>query len=206
MARKFATRRQNTTILLLVEGHTEQIYFNQLRRFERFQITIKPEIPKRSSPMEIIATALQKQKDNNGQYDYIWCVFDCDVLKDIPHDFENLYQKAKNKRIFFAESAPCFEIWFLLHFVLPRHYYQNQYGVIDDLKQQEGMKDYSKEQAWQERTNVYEILKPYVETAVENAGKLPVIDHKNIDASGTTVHHLIRLLFEIQASLEKPHG
>lgn len=203
MPRKLKTRRQNPTILLLVEGHTEQIYFNQLRRFERFQITIKPEIPKSISPIEIIKTALKKQKENNGQYDYIWCVFDCDILKDILHDFEILYRQAKSKKIFFAESAPCFEIWFLLHFVLPNNYYRDQYNVIDDLKKQEGMKDYSKAQAWQERFNIYERLKPRIKTAIENAGKLPVLDHKNHNVTSTNVHHLIRLLFEIQASLEK---
>jgi hypothetical protein len=205
MARKFSVRRQNTTILLLVEGDTEQIYFNQLRSFERLHITIKPEIPKKSSPIEIIETALQRQKDNNGQYDYIWCVFDCDVLRNDLQNIENLYQKAKTKKIYFAESAPCFEIWFLLHFVLPKKYYKNQNEVIDTLKKLEKMKDYTKNRAWQEKINIYERLKPHITTALENAGKLPVLDYKNIDVTGTNVHHLINLLFEIRALLEKPH-
>jgi hypothetical protein len=42
--RKTGTIKPKTTILLLVEGSTEKIYFNQLKSFERFQnITIKPQ-------------------------------------------------------------------------------------------------------------------------------------------------------------------
>jgi hypothetical protein len=189
-------------MLLLVEGHTEQIYFNQLRGFERLYITIKPEIPKKSSPMEIIETALQKQRDNNGQYDYIWCVFDCDILKNNPKNFEQLYQKARKRNILFAESIPCFEIWFLLHFIVPGNYYNNQNEVIDSLKYQDGMTDYSKNQAWQEKINLYARLKPHIKTALENAGKLPVLDHKNIDVTSTNIHRLLNLLFEIR----KPAG
>ncbi|MHB9291210.1 hypothetical protein Holit_00282 [Hollandina sp. SP2] len=203
MTRKSGSRRQNTTILLLVEGYTEQIYFNQLRRFERLPITIKPEIPKKSSPREIIETALQRQKDNNEQYDHIWCIFDCDVLRNNQQDIKNLCQKAKIKKVYFAESVSCFEIWFLLHFVLPQKYYKNQNEVIDNLKQLEKMKDYHKNQAWQEKINVYERLKPHIATALENAGKLPVLDHKNIDVTSTNVHHLINLLFKIRALLEE---
>jgi len=35
MPRITSIRKQNTTILLIVEGDTEQIYFSQLKHYER---------------------------------------------------------------------------------------------------------------------------------------------------------------------------
>jgi hypothetical protein len=67
------------------------------------------------------------------------------------------------------------------------------------------MQDYNKNQTWQEKINIYEQLRPHIGTALENAGKLPVPDYKNIDVTGANVHHLINLLFEIRTLLEKPH-
>jgi hypothetical protein len=190
MARKKAVKQSNTTILILVEGETEQIYFDQFRCFERRQgITIKPKLAKHSDPQNIIKQAIDEQKEHI--YDHIWCVFDCDVLKNQSESFERMYQQAKTHKIHFAESMPCFEVWFLAHYAVPKHHYPNQDAVINAL--QHYIEQYSKKQNWLRKTDIYKLLKPHQKEAIEKASALPEINHHN-PATGTSVYILIASL------------
>jgi hypothetical protein len=57
------------------------------------------------------------------------------------------------------------------------------------------MHDYSKNQDWQEKTNLYKRLKPFIENAKKNASQLSELVHKN-NITGTTVHRLVELLLK----------
>jgi hypothetical protein len=190
MAKKKGTRAPNVTILVLVEGITEQIYFNQLRFHERQPgITILPKLAKYSSPYYIIKQALEAHKENI--YDYIWCVFDADVLATQPKGFSDLYRKAEKAGILFAESFPCFEVWFLAHYVLPKKYYPNQNLVIQEL--QHHINDYCKELHWLRRNDIYSLLKINQDKAIERANTLLKQYEETHDAvvTRTAAHNLI---------------
>lgn len=189
MARKRETRESNTTILLIVEGETEEIYFSQMKSCERLRsVTIKAKKAKRSDPVQILDEAIKA----NGEdvYDFIWCVFDCDVLEHPSERFTQLYNQAKDENILFAESFPCFEIWFLIHFALPASVCHTQAGVIRELKKH--ITDYCKEKSWFYRKQLYQLLKPHQADAISHAKKLDTPSAEEQDrVLKTTVHKLI---------------
>lgn len=65
---------------------------------------------------------------------------------------------------------PAFEIWFLLHYVLPKKYYKNQNELITDLKKY--IKNYCKENDWLYKENLYLKLKALIPNAIANSKKL----------------------------------
>ena len=101
-------------------------------------VTIIPRMAKHSSLITILETAIKEAKENI--YDAIWCVFDRDVLlaTGISKDLEQKFNEAKHLDIQFADSLPAFEIWFLLHYVLPKQYYKNQAELINELQKAKG--------------------------------------------------------------------
>ena len=79
MPRKTHKIKSKKTILLIVEGYTEKIYFSQMKFVENNQnVTIIPRMAKHSSLVTILETAIKEAKEKI--YDSIWCVFDRDVL------------------------------------------------------------------------------------------------------------------------------
>ena len=71
------------------------------------------------------------------------------------------------KKINFADSLPSFELWFLLHYAIPKGYYENQNKLISEL--QRYIPNYSKERKWQESFRLYNTLKSRQNVALENA-------------------------------------
>lgn len=183
MARKTKTKKQNITILLIVEGETEQIYFSQLRSYERLTgINVVPKLAKRSSPYYNMKYALDASKE--GIYNAICCVFDRDVLDQArPKDFDKVYKDAKKAGILFAESLPCFEVWFLLHFIIPQKYYPNSNAVEAELCRY--LQGYCKETHWLRRSEIYATLKQYQSTALVNSKKLITGNQKTTDLDAT---------------------
>lgn len=183
MARLTKTRKTNPTVLVIVEGETEQVYFSQLRGYERLAgITVIPKMAKRSSPYYVVKQAIEAINDE--AFDMIWCVFDRDVLSNTkPADFDEIYREAKRKDIRFAESLPCFEVWFLMHFVIPSKYYSNAHAVESELCQH--IKGYCKETEWLRRSELYAILKQYQLTAISNSKTVSATNRMSPDPNAT---------------------
>ena len=171
MPRKTHKIKSKKTILLIVEGYTEKIYFSQMKFVENNQnVTIIPRMAKHSSLVTILETAIKEAKEKI--YDSIWCVFDRDVLLSTgsSKELELKFNEANRLNIQFADSLPAFEIWFLLHYVLPKQYYKNQDELINELEKY--IKNYSKDVNWLSRENLYIKLKPLVSKAIQNNIKL----------------------------------
>ena len=178
MPRKTYKIKTKKTILLIVEGYTEKIYFSQMKFVENNQnVTIIPRMAKHSSLVTILETAIKEAKEKI--YDAIWCVFDRDVLLS---------------NIQFADSLPAFEIWFLLHYVLPKQYYKNQDELINEL--QKYINNYSKDVNWLSRENLYIKLKPFVSNAIQNNIKLEQrnLSNQTNDYSMCNVYKLINTI------------
>lgn len=131
---------------------------------------IIPRMAKHSSLVTILETAIKEAKEKI--YDAIWCVFDRDVLLSTGSSkgLEMKFNEANRLDIQFADSLPAFEIWFLLHYVLPKQYYKNQDELINEL--QKYINNYSKDVNWLSRENLYIKLKPLVSNAIQNNIKL----------------------------------
>jgi hypothetical protein len=194
MARKINTRQTNPTYLILVEGQTELIYFQNLKETHRCcGFTVKLQKAKHSNPSPLIEEALRESEKH--VYKYVWCVYDCDVLcRDKPEKFDNIYHNALRQGIQFAESMPCIEVWFILHFKKPQNLYQDANAVITDLKKH--IPQYSKDQNWQTR-NLYKLLKERTGEALKNVVNLPAIDHSHrAQTTATSVHKLVQIFGE----------
>ncbi|MDR2632932.1 MAG: RloB family protein [Treponema sp.] len=189
MARKTNSRQLNSTYLILVEGSTELVYFQSLKEDSgHFGFTVKLQKAKHGNPAPLIEEALKEYE--KGVYRNIWCVYDCDVLFNNGNErFNNAYNSAKRQGIQFAESTPCIEVWFILHFEKPQNFYQNADAVITDLKKH--ISNYNKSQEWQEK-NLYKSLKERSAQALINVAKLPALKH-NVQTTATSVHELVKI-------------
>lgn len=199
MARQKKTKTTLTTILLVVEGTTEKIYFERLKGLEKYSsLKIRPDVPKHSNLTTLLNYA--KNEQASGAYDYVWLLFDRDVLQSqkIPKqtlDLINNPEKLKKQGIDIADSMPCFEIWFLLHYCLPKQAYQNQNKLIEELCKY--LPNYCKKQDWLERNDIYSILKDKIDTAKKNSETLRK-RNKDTDSSYCSTCNVDLLISKIQ--------
>lgn len=125
LARKKSLRAPYERVLIVCEGDTERLYFEEIRKKYRLQTTnIKvTNSDLGTNPRQVVEFALhlfQESKD----YDQIFTVFDRDdhlKYHDTLHLIDSKEGKLKNsekKKIDITPivSIPCFELWLLLHF------------------------------------------------------------------------------------------
>lgn len=201
MPRKTGKLSANKTFLIVVEGATENIYFNDVRAKGHIAgVTINPKQSKHSDVGTVLKTALDKQKSE--VFDSIWCVFDRDTIANgISSKLENQYREALKKGIHFADSFPAFEVWFLLHYGMPKQFYNSQDDAIEDLRKH--IPDYTKNQEWLTSASLYSKLKPYFDKAMENAAKLDM--RSSITANPkSTITHVHKLFEELIGLARKP--
>ena len=190
MPRKTNRLQSNTTILLVLEGQTEQLYFSELRIVERIPgITIIPKMAQHSDLYHVLKNA-KTEKDSNV-YDSVWCVFDTDTLKTnkITSELSALIEECRRSGIKFADSFPAFEIWFLLHYEMPKLTYNNQNEVIRSLLKY--ISDYSKEKKWLESKHLYLFLKTLQESAIKRSKDLEMKKSDLDNASYSNVYKVI---------------
>lgn len=190
MPRKTNRIQSNTTILLVLEGQTEQLYFSEMRLIERIPgITIIPKMAQHSDFFHVLKNA--KTENETGVYDSVWCVFDTDTLKsnNISSELIDLIEKCRNSGIKFADSFPAFEIWFLLHYEMPKLTYSNQSEVIKSLLKH--ISDYSKEKRWIESKHLYSLLKSLQESAIKRSKDLEFRKSDSENASYSNVYKVI---------------
>ncbi len=171
MPRKTNKVKSNKTVLIVVEGQTEFIYFSEMNIFERIPgITILPKTSSHSDIKHVLETALNEF--DSGVYDSIWCVFDKDTFEqdNIEGKMTRLLNKILSKGIMIADSMPSFEVWFLSHYQKPKFYYNDQDAVIEELRKY--IVDYSKDRKWLERKNLYRLLKQNQAMALANCRTL----------------------------------
>lgn len=184
---------------MVVEGQTEQIYFSEMKSLERIPgITITPKLAKHSSAKTILEAAIRECKE--GAFDSVWCVFDRDTIfgDGISKDLQALFDEAERLDIHFADSMPAFEIWFLLHYEIPKRFYKNQDDAIKDL--QKHLAGYSKEKKWLSCAQLYAKLKPQLENAIDNSMRLEKTNEgqSSEDCTHCNVHKLFKEIREIR--------
>jgi hypothetical protein len=196
--RKTGKIKSQKTILIIVEGYTEKIYFSQMKSVERIQgVTIIPRLAKHSSLISILDTAIKEYKEN--VYDSIWCVFDRDTLlsNTVSNELKVKFEQALSLGIKFADSLPAFEIWFLLHFELPKKYYKNQEALIRELKYH--IQDYDKNSDWFIKTNLYIMLRNLLDIAKSNS---KILEKRNLESfdSNASMCNVYRIFDEVIVS------
>jgi len=193
-SRKYQTRDTLKHLVIVCEGErTEVIYFN---RYQKRGLGVKLEVwsDRKNDPVGLVRRALKRIEDPKDPLDLtggdiVWCVLDAD-----DHQQKKLDKAVEiaDGNVRMALSAPCFELWFLLHFDLPGMRMTSG-EAVDALK--ERIPEYGKD------LDVFDVLEPLRECALKNATRLargkdaghPCID----DNPQTMVHILVAEILEI---------
>ena len=184
--------------LIVTEGtRTEPEYFSAIkerinaRHRERIQMEI---IGRGESTIRLFQYAKKAADSNPNGYRHIWIVYDAD---DFPREEINLVaslcedSSAEDRTFHAIWSNQCVELWFLLHFsFMQSDIHRDEYAE----KLSENLSALGKGAYRKNRTDMFEILEPYMETAIgfakrlaeSNRGKTPADS-----APGTMVYQML---------------
>lgn len=188
---------RKSTIAFVVEGQTEMWYLQMLKKNEEkdrsVRINIKPEIPQKSD----LANQYELVRSLAEEHKVVFWILDFDViLKNTRENRKNVessldkflkyrreLQKKKFKNVKIIVNNPCFEYWFLLHYVETQRGYQNCSEVIREL--QKKMSGYQKTEKYfkNKKSDIYARLKPNLKKAIENTKLFDGFDAANPEKS-----------------------
>jgi hypothetical protein len=166
-------------------------------RYHDKLVVIEPKLPKHRGFKKVLDDVSRELSDKSTPPpELVFIVLDMDTIYD--QRKINEYLKTKEellKRwkdvIFFIESRPCIEFWFLLHFVFKDRIYSNCKELINDLKKY--MVDYSKKQQY--TSELFDNTKDKIDKAICNAKKIMQKNRtENEEYSYTKVYKLIEKL------------
>lgn len=184
--RRAGFKQVKKTFLIVCEGkNTEPEYFNA---FRLTSATVKA-VGKGLGTMSLVKEAIVIREDarrKGKSFDSCWIVFD----KDDYNDFDEAIAFANGNGFQVAYSNQAFELWFLLHFkAYSGPLDRSRYASL--LTKHLGV-EYSKRAGF--AATLYNILKPYQESAIKNAKTL-MTEMSGVKPSAaessTTVHNLI---------------
>ena len=201
-------KRQDRRILIQPEYHliitegtkTEPQYFNAIalaiNHKYRGRIMVDVEAGQNNT-LHLLDKAVKLVRNSSNVYRHVWVVYDTD---DFPAEHVN--QTAVQCSILSSDettyhavwSNQCIELWFLLHFdffhsdIHRSEYFPKLTGYLVNI----GVGQYHKN-----RSDIYQVLKPYMNVGIENARKLANINKSRTPAAsapGTMVYELIETL------------
>lgn len=127
---------QKLRLLILCEGDTERVYFEELRQTaevkRRFASVVVLK-PKHYHAQGLLSRAINEVVNcdlNPMKLDEVWCVFDRDNKEDLRAIFEN----ASKHGVKIAFSSICFEYWLLLHSGCSSRLYQTCEEVLREIE------------------------------------------------------------------------
>jgi len=162
------TRIRRKLIVLGTEGNnkTEILYFSQLEKKQnRYHFIFASS--NNTDPCGIINAAAKearKQEISNKYGDFSAAVFDMDLDLNKKSNIDNTINLSKKKNVELYSSNPCFELWYLLHFVYSTKSYSCNLEVVKELKKY--IPNYEKN-----RCN-FNVLYPLIYEAIANAKKM----------------------------------
>lgn len=195
-------RKGNPTFAIIGDGECELWYFQMMKRNERnLRIDLKPELPQRKRLSEQFAQVIQY----STAYDKVFWIVDLDTItsesrkaikgqKNPRHEFKLYYLaiQKKHKNVTVIVNNPCLEFWILLHFEATTRYFDQCDGATRQL--QKHLRDYQKTAKYYTRkdNDIYKVLRPEIQTAIQNAKKLEPFNGDNHSVAITQMH----LIFE----------
>ena len=187
--------------LIVTEGtKTEPNYFNAIKKIinqnyrERIQIEVSGEGDNTVNLFEIAKGYAEK---NPNGYKHVWVVYDTDDFPKENIDAVSVLCKenSNNDRQYHAIwSNQCVELWFLLHFsFMQSDIHRSEYWPkLTTWLSNIGAGEYKKN-----RSDMYEILRPYMDIAIANAKRLETINQGrplSKAAPGTKIYQLVEKL------------
>lgn len=187
--------------LIVTEGtDTEPAYFGAMRDAinsvypDRIQLHIHGA---GDNTLNLFQKAKQIASSSANGYKHVWIVYDTD---DFPSEHINKTaelcrtESTEDTTFHAIWSNQCIELWFLLHFSYMQSdlHRRSYWPKLTEILSYQGLGAYEKN-----RTDMYGILLPYMDTAIANAEKLERINTGKLpsdSAPGTMVHLLVKKL------------
>jgi hypothetical protein len=188
-------------LLILLEGESEEIYFQELIDSMSLD-TVFVRKSTHTDSVGIINEAIKSAKleaKTENEYTYIFCIFDLDTVKN--KSFLDLISKYRSKttEIFPIYSFPCIEVFFCLHFEIctrPFNPIRKNKSIGDSVKEY-FQQNFDSEYFETNRESIKKLI-PQYKRAIYNSQKL--IEHQiSVDSINpiSTVHKLLILLESI---------
>ena len=196
---KAGRRKRRPIIYIVCEGkETETKYFKHFRT-RNCLVDIVPISSKYQAAEHLVkhAKSLVQKDYYPKDGDQIWCVFDCDDNSNEALRNAALYAEKQGYKI--AYSNPCFEYWYLLHFMKHNSHLSGADDVLRLLQVKGRIENYEK------NLDVFAVLQPYQNEAIQRAKeRLEQLYRDNViilsrDSNPvTTVHELVHYLNSLQ--------
>lgn len=197
--RNTANRRPKRIILIAAEGKnkTETHYFKGIRSDGiRFRFTSGNE----TDPVKMMKRLLKEYEALDPEEDFAFCLVDGDVDPTKDSQIAAADRLANGIRIKQIVSNPCFEVWFLDHYLYTTRQYQSSADVIAELSTV--CPGYAKG-----RQDMYEQTKAALQTAVRNAKKQEqhCLDagnkpHTSAFQPSTEVYRIMEVIQDLEAT------
>lgn len=194
LSRKSKLLRQYKNILIVCEGEvTEPNYFKSLIHKYKINAANVQIIGKcGSAPMSVYSTAVELYRvsklKGEVEYDKVYCVFD----KDQHHTYQAAVESIRQKKNFEAIlSDPCFEVWYLLHFMQSSKPFDKKGSKTASQQVKSEATKLLKKYAKNE--NDLSILHQNLATAISNAKQM---ESRGITNPYTNVYMIVEEIFE----------
>ena len=187
--------------LIVTEGtDTEPEYFGSIKDVinKKYPEKIKLDVyGEGDNTISLFQKAKTRAEESSNVYKHVWIVYDTD---DFPADHINktaelcISESTEEVTYHAIWSNQCIELWFLLHFsFIQSDLHRSSYWPkLTGLLNFQGFGAYEKN-----RSDMYRILLPYMDTAIANAEKLAKINDGKLpseSAPGTQVYLLVKKL------------
>jgi hypothetical protein len=174
MARQAGTQRQQRYRVAIVgDGQTERIYFSDVRDTDRpANLAIFPDYPGKIGDYRGVLDRATVLLDS---YNRVYALIDMDTV--IRQTQLPAYNQAKGLAqtagIIVLENNPCFEIWFLLHFLQTGKLFNNCDEVSVELRKNNRIPGYDKSEKFLKNARLYHRHKDrLINHAIPNANHL----------------------------------
>ncbi len=166
--------------LIVTEGtDTEPSYFGTIKEIINGQYPQKIQLNVYGGGMNTVSLfdlAKTLAQESANTYRHVWVVYDTDDFSEehIDHVLQLCEENSTEETQFHdIWSNQCIELWFLLHFsFMHADIHRTEYWPkISECLKKLGAGEYEKN-----RKDMYWILRPYMEVAIENAKKLDVLN------------------------------
>lgn len=160
-------KKKKAIIYISTEGNnkTEEIYFHHFGGRDKDYL-IKFAKGNHTDPCGILKAAKEgiRKEELDLEDDAVYCVFDVDTVSWRHNAIREALKEAEKEQINVILSNPCFEIWFLLHYVYTSRCFGSNEEVLRALR--------SHLPSYEKNEDIFDLLSGAREKAMRNARRL----------------------------------